>query len=86
MLFRSILGDRKLEDIHNPRLAKMKEKTLRWHFDTIHVCGKMHVGPDTLSRKEVANVIAALSPGEEEANCLAEMSCLLEARIEAGGY
>mgnify|MGYP003334138174 CR=1 FL=1 len=89
-----ILGDRKLEDIHNPRLAKMKERTLRWHFDTIHVAGKIHVGPDTLSRKEVANVIASLSPdmAEEPAEtsdatlCGAETNCdatLLEAVLEA---
>ena len=49
-----ILGDRKLEDIDNPRLLKLKEKTLRWYFRIQHVPGKIHVGPDTLSRKEVA--------------------------------
>ena len=49
-----VLGDRKLEDIDNPRLLKLKEKTLRWKFDIIHVPGKIHVGPDTLSRKETA--------------------------------
>ena len=48
-----ILGDRKLEDIDNPRLAKLKEKMLRWKFEIIHVPGKVHVGPDTLSRQEV---------------------------------
>ena len=51
-----ILGDRKLEEIDNPRLLKLKEKTLRWKFDIIHVAGKTHVGPDTLSRKEVKTV------------------------------
>ena len=49
-----ILGDRKIEDISNPRLVKLKEKTLRWHFDIMHVPGKIHIGPDTLSRKEIS--------------------------------
>ena len=48
-----ILGDRKLEDIDNPRLLKLKEKTLNWRFKVVHVPGRIHVGPDTLSRREV---------------------------------
>ena len=48
-----ILGDRKLEDIDNPRLLKLKEKTLRWHFQIQHVPGKIHVGPDTISRRDI---------------------------------
>ena len=47
-----VLGDRKLEDIENPRLLRLKEKTLNWRFKVIHVPGRIHVGPDTLSRKE----------------------------------
>ena len=46
-----ILGDRKLEDIDNPCLLKLKEKTLRWQFQIQHVPGKIYIGPDTLSRK-----------------------------------
>ena len=52
-----VLGDRKLEDIHNPRLLKLKEKTLNWRFKMIHVAGRIHVGPDTLSRKEVSESV-----------------------------
>ena len=36
-----ILGDRKLEDIPNPRLANLKEKKLRWHFSIIHFLGNV---------------------------------------------
>ena len=54
-----VLGDRRLEEIDNPRLLKLKEKTLRWKFDIIHVPGKIHVGPDTLSRKEVTNCLVS---------------------------
>ena len=62
------MEDRKIEDISNPRLVKLKEKTLRWHFDIIHVPGKIHLGPDTLSRKEVSvcliNMLADQNLGE----------------------
>ena len=55
-----ILGDRKLENIDNPRLLKLKEKTLRWQFQIQHVPGKIPVGPDTLSRKEVTACLVQL--------------------------
>ena len=55
-----ILGDRKLEDIDNPRLVKIKEKTLSWNFKMLHVPGRIHVGPDALSRKEVTSVMVAM--------------------------
>ena len=62
-----ILGDRKLEDIENPRLSKLKENMLRWHFDIMHVPGKIHVGPDTLSRKEVAvSLLNLLAPASSD--------------------
>ena len=54
-----ILGDRKLEDIINPRLLNLKEKTLNWRFGMIHVPGTIHVGPDTLSRKEMTQAVVA---------------------------
>ena len=55
-----VLGDRKLEDIDNPRLLNLKEKTLNWRFKIIHVAGKTHIGPDTLSRKEVTQAMVNL--------------------------
>ena len=58
-----ILGDRKLEDVDNPRLLKLKEKTLRWQFQIQHVPGKIHVGPDTLSRKDVAACMVQIFSG-----------------------
>ena len=65
-----ILGDRKLEDIANPRLLNLKEKTLRWQFDIQHVPGKIHIGPDTLSRREVTaalvNLVGAVEPDSWE--------------------
>ena len=76
-----ILGDRKLEDIDNPRLAKLKEKTLRWQFQTIHVPGKIHVGPDTLSRKDVTAAFISVACDNEEID--GEVDRIIEAQIAA---
>ena len=35
-----VFGDRKLEDIANGRLLKLKEKTLRYRFQIVHVPGR----------------------------------------------
>jgi hypothetical protein len=45
-----ILGDRRLEDIANPRLFHLKEKSLLYRFSMRHVPGKWHAGPDACSR------------------------------------
>jgi hypothetical protein len=45
-----ILGDRKLEDIKNPRLFNLKEKTLPFKFKIIHIPGKRHLATDAVSR------------------------------------
>jgi hypothetical protein len=45
-----ILGDRKLEDIKNPRLFNLKEKTLPFKFKIVHIPGKKNLATDALSR------------------------------------
>ena len=45
-----ILGDKNLQDIDNPRLKNLKEKTLRYRFKCVHVPGKDHKGADFTSR------------------------------------
>ena len=45
-----ILNDRALESIENPRLLRLKEKTLPYEYDIIHVPGKTNVAPDAMSR------------------------------------
>ena len=45
-----VLNDRSMESIDNPRLVRLKEKTLGWRFKIIHIPGKKLCGPDALSR------------------------------------
>ena len=46
-----LLNDKSLADIDNPRLLMLKEKTLWFSFDVIHIPGKLHCGPDYMSRQ-----------------------------------
>ena len=48
-----IFGDRSLESVDNPRLRKLKEKTLAYRFTMVHVPGRKHSGPDAMSRNPV---------------------------------
>ena len=45
-----LLNDKSLADIQNPRLLMLKEKTLWFQFQVIHVPGRINSGPDYLSR------------------------------------
>ena len=78
-----VMGDRQLEDINNPRLLKLKERTLMWNFDIIHVPGKIHIGPDTLSRKEVVNAVINIDATETGDWNTDNMEAELEATVAA---
>ena len=45
-----VFGNRKLEDLDNPRLLSLKEKTLIYRFKMIHIPGKYNKIPDATSR------------------------------------
>jgi hypothetical protein len=46
------LGDQSLADVENPRLARIKEKTLWWQFTIVHTQGKLQLAADALSRRK----------------------------------
>ena len=50
----SILGDRDLSKIMNPRLFRIKEKALRYNFMIQHCPGKWQRGADAISRSPIA--------------------------------
>ena len=58
------MNDRSLSDIQNRRLENLKEKTLYYIFDIVHMPGKKHLGPDTASRYPVGHPIRLKLPGE----------------------
>ena len=57
---KGLFSDRDLSKIQNPRLFRLKEKTLRYRFTIQHCPGKWHRGPDAVSRHPVAMVQALL--------------------------
>lgn len=48
-----VFGDRHLDNILNPRLRNLKEKTLRYRFTITHIPGARHCASDALSRYPV---------------------------------
>ena len=49
-----ILNNKSLEEIENPRLQRLKEKTLRFNFSLVHVPGRLHKTADATSRQPVS--------------------------------
>ena len=47
-----ILNDIDLDTIVNPRLLRLKERTLPWNFEMVYVPGTKQAAADTLSRKK----------------------------------
>ena len=50
-----IFSDRCLNDIPNPRLRNLKEKTLRYQFEITHIAGSTNNVPDAMSRYPTEN-------------------------------
>ena len=46
-------GDRNMEQVENPWLRRLKEKTEMFEFMIIHVPARKHAGPDALPRNPV---------------------------------
>ena len=44
-----VLNDRSMDSLDNPRLIRLKEKTLGSRFKIIHIPGRKLCGPDSLS-------------------------------------
>ena len=59
-----VLNDRSLSDIQNRRLQNLKEKTLSYKFEIVHVPGRQHLGPDAASRYPVGEPTRLELPGE----------------------
>ena len=61
-----ILDNQKLNELENPRLQRLKEKTARFNFTTRWVKGKDHQIPDALSRAPTNNPQSTDEEAERE--------------------
>ena len=48
-----LLGDRTLDEIHNTRLFRRKQRTMLWRFKTKHSPGEEHFVADATSTKPI---------------------------------
>lgn len=79
-----ILGDRDLSEVTNPRLLKLKQKTLRYRYKIQHNPGKWHRASDAVSRNPVETIKAIFEvikadPSEMELAFIEEMEASVEA-------
>ena len=58
----AILGHSEMADIHNPRLMKMKMKTLLFRHKPVHIPGKLNVIPDCMSRRSDSPIASTTPP------------------------
>jgi hypothetical protein len=61
-----ILGDRTLDEIHNTRLFRLKQRTLPWRFTIIHSPGETNSAADAISRYPTTHDPDAQRFAEEE--------------------
>ena len=61
-----ILNDRSLESIENPRILRIKEKTLAYDFKITHIPGNSNMAPDAASRYPTKSACALPTIEEED--------------------
>ena len=71
-----IFGDRSLEDIPNPRLRNLKEKSLRFTFQIIHTPGAKHHAADGVSRHPVS-ISQQVELQDDSVSTIDSLACLL---------
>lgn len=74
-----LLGDRALKDISNPRLFRLKEKTLQFHFQVKYLPGKKNCAADALSRYPAL----AASPDAEDLDMEEDLTAAVVSAVAA---
>ena len=74
-----ILGDQRLDEISNPRLLRIKQRTLMWQFEIEYQPGKLNLTSDALSRypnkfSELASLAMHSESDQEENLLIAEIA------------
>ena len=83
-----VLGDQSLADVQNPRLARIKERTLWWKFTIIHTPGKLQLAADVLSRRKtkLPATIYRLGANDNEKNVADDLKTRLEPHCPAPNH
>ena len=63
-----VFGDRHLDDIPNPRLRNLKEKSLRYKFSVVYIPGRKNHASDALSRHPVSPAAHLRLPDDSTAS------------------
>ena len=61
-----IFGDRRLDEIENPRLFRLKRRTLMWWFEVHYLPGKQNACSDALSRNPSTSSVVEEDNTQEE--------------------
>jgi hypothetical protein len=77
-----MLGDQSLANVENPRLARIKEKTLWWQFTIVHTPGKLQLTADALSRRKTKLPATIYQLGTHERDDDDEVANDLKTRFE----
>ena len=65
-----ILNDKEMDQIDNRRLARLKEKTLKFNFTMVHIPGRLHKTADATSRQPVSE------PKDDDYDDMLGLACI----------
>jgi hypothetical protein len=83
----TVLGDQSMADVENPRLARIKEKTLWWQFKILNTPRNKQLAADALSRRSKLPAalynLSVTENNDADEDFLADMKARID-DIEAG--
>ena len=78
-----LFGDRSLGDISNSRLRNLKEKTLRYRFQMIHIPGIRNNASDTMSRHPIGDAHPSKMHLQDDVSAIAQSDLDISTRMDA---
>ena len=90
----NILNDKSLEAIRNPRLFRLKQRTLFWRFTILHVPGRWNCAADATSRNPAdqgqvvndADTLAAVRIVDDDTECMeADIVATFQSHVDSYG-
>ena len=78
-----LFGDRSLGDISNSRLRNLKEKTLRYRFQMIHIPGIRNKASDTMSRHPTGDAHPSKMHLQDDVSAITQSDLDISTRMDA---